>query len=58
VVAGLTLGLLLLALYLPGLSQVLHLAPLPWPWLVLAWGAGLAPVFWFEGLKIWRRGHN
>ncbi len=58
VVACLTLGLLLLALYLPGLSQVLHLAPLPWPWLALAWGAGLFSVFWFEGLKAWRRGHN
>lgn len=55
VVAGLTLGML--TLYLPGLSQVLHLAPLPVSWLALAFGAGLAPVFWFEGLKTWRRGH-
>ena len=58
VVAGLTAGLLLLALYLPGLSAILHLAPLPWSWLALALGAGLVSVFWFEGLKSWRRGHN
>ncbi len=58
IVAGVTLGMLMLTLYLPGLSQVLHLAPLPVSWLALAFGAGLAPVFWFEGLKTWRRGHN
>jgi len=58
VVAGLTAGLLFLALYLPGLSAILHLAPLPWSWLALAVGAGLVSVFWFEGLKSWRRGHK
>ncbi len=55
VVASLTLGLLVLALYLPGLSQILHLAPLSVPWLALAFSAGLASVVWFEGLKAWRR---
>ncbi len=54
IVSGLTLGLLLLALYWPLLAGVLHLAPLPWPLLGMAVGLGLSSVLWFEVLK-WRR---
>ena len=50
-VSGLTLGLLALALYLPPLSAVLHMAPLPAGLLAVALlGAG-ASLLWFELLK-------
>jgi len=50
-VSGLTLALLALALYLPPLSVVLHMAPLPVELLAVALlGAG-ATLVWFEGLK-------
>ncbi|MDP1657129.1 MAG: cation-translocating P-type ATPase [Hylemonella sp.] len=50
-VCGLTLGLLALALYLPPLAQVLHMAALPVELLALALGAACASLFWFELLK-------
>jgi len=46
-----TLVLLGLALYLPPLTAVLHMAPLPPPLLALAAGAALACVIWFRLLK-------
>lgn len=54
-VSGLTLGLLALALYLPLLAGVFHLAPLPFFELVLALVLGLSSVLWFEALKWSRR---
>jgi Ca2+-transporting ATPase len=55
VVSGLTLGLLLLALYLPPLAGVLHLAPLPASMLAVTMGAALACMGWFESLKWGKR---
>jgi Ca2+-transporting ATPase len=56
IAVSLTLGLLLLCLYLPALARLLHLAPLSAAhWGVLL-GAGLACLLWFEWLKLLRRG--
>jgi Ca2+-transporting ATPase len=61
-VSGLTLGLLALALYLPPLSAVLHMTPLPAGLLAVAIGAALACMLWFETLKLgnraWSRHHG
>ena len=57
-VSGLTLGWLALALYLPPLSSVLHMAPLPPGLLALALlGAG-ASLLWFELLKLRAAGEH
>ncbi len=50
-VCGLTLGLLALALYLPPLARVLHMAALPVGLLALALVAAGASLVWFELLK-------
>ena len=50
-VCGLTLGLLALALYLPPLTQVLHMAPLPVGLLALALAGAAVGLCWFEVLK-------
>ncbi len=50
-VCGLTLGLLALALYLPPLALVLHMAALPAELLALALLAAGASLVWFELLK-------
>jgi P-type Ca2+ transporter type 2C len=50
-VSGLTLGLLALALYLPPLAAVLHMAPLPAGLLALALVGAYASLLWFELLK-------
>lgn len=50
-VCGLTLGLLALALYLPPLSVVLHMAPLSAGLLALALVGAGASLLWFELLK-------
>jgi len=50
-VTAFTLVLLGLALYLPPLTAVLHMAPLPPPLLALAAGAALACIVWFRLLK-------
>ena len=50
-VSGLTLSLLALALYLPPLSAVLHMAPLPPGLLALALVGAGASLLWFELLK-------
>ena len=55
VVAGLTLTFLMLALYVPALSGLLHLAPLPLPVMAGALGLGGLSVVWFETLKSWRK---
>ncbi|WP_020508387.1 HAD-IC family P-type ATPase [Lamprocystis purpurea] len=52
IVTGLALGLLALALYLPGLSGVFRFAPLPPAELAMAVGLGLASVLWFQLLKL------
>ncbi len=46
-----TLGLLALALYLPPLTGVLHMGPLPPGLLALAAAAAAACVVWFQGLN-------
>jgi Ca2+-transporting ATPase len=51
VVTGLTLGLLGLALYLPGLAQLFYFAPLDWPDLLRALALGLLSGVWFEAVK-------
>jgi Ca2+-transporting ATPase len=54
-ISGLTLGLLALALYLPPLTAVLHMATLtPGLW-ALALAAGGASLLWFELLKAMAR---
>ena len=55
-VTGLTLGCLVLALYVPLLTQVFRFAPLPFEYLGIACGLGLASVAWCEALKLFRRG--
>jgi Ca2+-transporting ATPase len=50
-VCGLTLGLLALALYLPPLTQVLHMAPLPVGLWALALAGAAVGLCWFEVLK-------
>lgn len=50
-VCGLTVGLLALALYLPPLARVLHMAPLSAGLLALALVAACASLLWFELLK-------
>jgi Ca2+-transporting ATPase len=50
-VMAFTLGLLALALYLPPLTGVLHMAPLSPGLLALAAAAAAACVVWFQGLK-------
>jgi len=61
-VTAFTLGLLALALYLPPLTAVLHMAPLPGTLLAVAMGAALACMLWFEILKFgnrtWSRNHG
>jgi Ca2+-transporting ATPase len=52
IVTGLALGLLALALYLPGLSGVFRFAPMPPVELAMAVGLGLASVLWFQLLKL------
>ena len=47
-----TLGLLALALYLPPLAGVLHMAPLPPGLLALAAAAAAACVVWFQALDL------
>lgn len=51
-VSGVTLGLLALALYLPPLTAVLHMAPLRPALLGLAVLAALACLLWFELLRV------
>jgi len=51
IVAGATLGLLALALYLPFLAGLFRFAPLPPDELAAAFALGLASVVWFRLLK-------
>jgi Ca2+-transporting ATPase len=55
VVAGLALGLLALAMYLPWLAQLFFFEPLAPGDLLLALALGLLSVFWFEAVKLSRR---
>ena len=54
-VTGVTLGLLALSLYLPGLSKLFFFAPLSAPDLLTAAALGLLSVLWFEAIKLIRR---
>jgi Ca2+-transporting ATPase len=51
IVTGVTLGLLLLSLYLPVLADLFRFAPLPLHELVIAFALGLTSVAWFQLLK-------
>jgi len=55
VVAGLALGLLGLALYLPWLARLFLFDPLPLRELLMALALGLVSVLWFEAIKFSRR---
>ena len=56
VVTGVTLALLGLAVYLPGLAQLFYFAPLQAPHALLAVAIGLSGVVWFESIKrVWRK---
>jgi Ca2+-transporting ATPase len=50
-VTGLTLGLLAVALYVPLLAGVLHMAPLAASMWVVALAGAIGCLFWFEGIK-------
>jgi Ca2+-transporting ATPase len=54
VVTGLTLGLLILILYLPFLAGVFRFSPLPLAELGTAFTLGLLSVVWFQLLKFFR----
>ena len=54
-VTGITLALLALALYLPGLARLFFFGPLAFPDLLLALALGFASVLWFEAIKWSRR---
>jgi Ca2+-transporting ATPase len=54
VVTGLTLGLLILILYLPFLAGVFRFSPLPLAELGAAFTLGLLSVVWFQLLKFFR----
>ncbi|WP_394757444.1 cation transporting ATPase C-terminal domain-containing protein, partial [Rhodoferax sp.] len=52
IVAGATLTLLTLALYLPWLARLFVFEPLPLLYLSAALGLGLASMVWFEAVKL------
>ena len=54
-VAGATLALLGLALYLPWLTRLFHFEALAWPDLLKTVALGLLSVLWFELVKKFRR---
>ena len=54
-VAGVTLGLLALTLYVPWLSKLFFFAPLAAADLLTAAGLGLLSALWFEAIKLARR---
>ena len=54
-VTGITLALLALALYLPGLARLFFFGPLAFPDLLWALALGFASVLWFEAIKLSRR---
>jgi P-type Ca2+ transporter type 2C len=54
-VAGLTLALLGLALYVPWLTRLFFFEALAWPDLLTAVALGLLSVLWFEVIKMFRR---
>jgi Ca2+-transporting ATPase len=54
-VAGLTTGLLALALYQPWVAGLFLFAPLPVGDALAAAALGLSSVVWFEAIKVWRR---
>jgi Ca2+-transporting ATPase len=52
-----TLACLFLVIFIPGLRELFHFAPVPPLYLAIAAGAGFLSVLWFEVYKYWTRNH-
>lgn len=55
VVAGLTLGLMAMTIYVPAVAKLFYFSPLAFPEILAAIALGLASVLWFEVIKLSRR---